>query len=283
MIDSGSLMVLCPFVYLMLRYDTPPLDLQPSEVQSAHWVSLRSLLYPNLRTFERTDISDRAVHQRSLVVKSVLRFLAGQMMFSAVKLQPSESLIYRAAPKSASLGFESRTFKHSLFKTVSSWFNGERSQGTQSPLLLWGLTLGITADFLENLDSAATANLWSWPTFSHWDIQFWVWALTRSFRRRSLQELRASKQPSASRTPSERVGGVDTTTYTTSTVSHAKGPASGIAGAHLLDGYFAQMKRAVLLAFGVRLSAGVLLLVYLLGKIRQRRAKLKEIHSPLKR
>ena len=269
-------MVLCPFVFLMLRYDTPPLDLQPSEVHSAHWVSLRSLVSPAYRTFECTDISDRAVHRRSLVAKSFLRFLAGQMMFSAVNLQPSESLMCNAAPGSRPLSNRSHKTKQNWFQAVSSWLtHGGRTQTTQPPLLLWGLTLGIAADLLEFLDSEATVDLWSWPTFSHWDIRFWVWILTRSFRLRRLQELRAIKRPSAisdgTDNANERVGGVDTTTYATSTVSHDKGLENGIAGAHLLDGYFAQMKRAVRLAFGVRLGVGVLLLAYVLQKVRKRR------------
>lgn len=227
-------MVLCPFIYLMMRYDTPPLDLQPAEVQSAHWVPLHSLCSPVLRTFERANISDRAVRQRGPAMSWLVRLLAGQMLFTAVRLQPSESLFCNVVSRSIP------------------------PVDTQRPLLLWGLTLGITADLVEHFDSDASTGLWSWPTISHWDIRFFVWALTHSFRSQRLRWLKVSKEPET--VANSAIGGVDAATYTTSLPGRGKASKSGVASAHLLDGYFERMKRAVMVAFGVRLTLGMYLL-----------------------
>ena len=256
----------------MMRFDTPPLDLQPTEVHSAHWVSLQSLLFPSLRTFERADISERTVRQKNVILRGLLQFLTGQMMFSAVRLQPSESLVCNATQHLASAKEHVLATQALWSKAVFFWFaRDEVLKNAQHPLLLWGLTLGVIADFLEIFDSDATTGLWSWPTFTHWDIQICVWILTRSFRMQKLQEIRAIKQKSTFKGTTERVAGIENTTYSSVILSHKNGLKAGIAGAHALDGYFSKMKKALMLAFSVRLSAGILVLAVILQRYRQRR------------
>src|SRR5436305_15279350 len=88
----SSLMVLCPYVFVITEPTIPPLALQPTEVAAAHWVPLRALLSPSLRTFEYVDLSSRFAKQGGPVLRAVLRVLLGKMRFSAVQLIPSESL-----------------------------------------------------------------------------------------------------------------------------------------------------------------------------------------------
>src|SRR4051812_21731249 len=98
-------MVLCPYIFILAGMTVPPLVLQPTEVASAHWVPLRALLSPSLRTFEYVDLSSRYARQGSPVLRAVLRVLLGKMRFSAVQLIPSESLFSSATdgfiPKNA--------------------------------------------------------------------------------------------------------------------------------------------------------------------------------------
>ena len=264
-------MVLCPYVFLLLRFDTPPLNLQPTEVQSAHWVSLQSLLSPSLRTFEQADIFERTLRLKSPFLRRPLRLCTGQMMFSAVRLQPSESLICNVNQGIAAAGQKVAASNGLLFKRVLSLLaTGESSANNHEFLLLWGLTLGVVADFLEIFNPDATAKLWSWPTFSHWDAKIWLWVLTRSFRVQRLQETQAIKQRHRLGGAAEDVARIDNTTYSSTTISHKKCLETGIAGAHLLDGYFEKMRTALILALCVRLSTGVLVLGVFLQKWRQR-------------
>src|SRR3954447_24815658 len=85
-------MVLCPFVFLLTNPDTPTLKLQPTEVASTHWVPLRVLLSPSVRTYEYVDVSDRFARQGGILVKSIIRSVLGKMRFSAIRLIPSESV-----------------------------------------------------------------------------------------------------------------------------------------------------------------------------------------------
>ena len=72
----------------------------------------------------------------------------------------------------------------------------------------------------------------------------------------------------------EKVDSIDGTTYSASVLGKGKIQATGIAGSHLLDGYFEQMQRAVSIAIGLRVGAAFLLLGLLVRKWRQRRARL---------
>lgn len=235
-------MVLCPFVYLLIRHDVTPLILQPEEVHSAHWVPIRALLSPTFKAFERCDVSDRFVLRRSRVAKLLIRASAGQMLFSAVHLSPSESLYSDSATMAASRA-----------ESITGWLAAQETRpGHPPPLLLWGLTLGIVADLLEHLDREGTARLWSWPTFSHWDIRAIVWLATYKFRSRRVQEL----------------SGLDNTTLTTSILLQSKVSKASLAGAHLLDGYFQRMRKAVVVAFSVRLGTATFVVLLLVRRYR---------------
>jgi hypothetical protein len=164
------LMVLCPFVFLYTSPTAPSFTLQPTEVASAHWVPIRTLISPVFRTVQTCDVSDRLSRRFSGLLESIvrwgLRVNLGQMEFAAVRLWPSISIF--------------------------SSFSGDFLDGTEAggrswdrPLLLWGLTLGVVTDFLEMLPRGERAAGWKYPTFTSWDVRGVVWLMTRELRKRN--------------------------------------------------------------------------------------------------
>lgn len=257
-------MVLCPFVYLQMRHDIPPLALQPSEVHSAHWTPLRGLLSPSLRTDVRCDILERFSRQRSSTLRLLLRAIAGQLVFGAVKLQPTESLRNSTMP--ASMPQDQQPTSLSGF--MAPLLNVKPTDEGDQPLVLWGLTLGIVADLLEIIDRPATAKLWSWPTFSPWDIRLTIWLLNRRFQSRKIRELTNPVANSDSR-EEVQVGGLDNTTYSTSVIQRGKGSEAGINGMMLLASYTARLRRAVVVALFLRLGFATAVLAFITRKYRR--------------
>ena len=260
------LMVLCPFVYLIMRHDLPPLALQPSEIHSAHWVPLRALLSPSLRRTVRSNVTERFNRHNVPLLSMLIRAIAGQMIFGAVKLKPTESLYCSSLP-----GYipENNT-ADSLSGTISHMFSSAflaDDDPDEQPLLLWGLTLGIIADVLQLIDAKAASKLWAWPTLSPWDIRLSVWLLTYRFRSQKMRELitRGDKLNDV------QTGGMDSTTFTTSHTQRSKTTEAGAAALQLLDGYSEPLRRAVIVALVLRLAVGGSFAAYLLRRHRTSR------------
>lgn len=263
-------MVLCPFVYLALRHDLPPLTLQPSEVHSAHWVAVRGLLAPSLRIAERWDLFKGSMREKGYIAQMLTRATAGHMLFGGINLQPTESLYC-----STDIGFipETRspaTWTESATQIISSAFTGGRTQHVENDrsLVLWGLTMGIMADFLEMLDIHGTSKLWYWPTFSPLDLRAMIWLLTYRFRSQKLRELTATTGRPG---PNDvRVSGFDGTTVTTSSMRRSTGSESGIAGGLLLEGYFDRLFMALYVALLARFGLTFALTAFVVRRYRRR-------------
>lgn len=167
-------MVLCPFIFLHTSPVPPPFHLQPTEVASAHWVPLHTLLSPTFRTVEKCDVSDRLAHQRwglwGRVTRWGLRLALGQMEFSAIRLWPSLSVF-------ASFGVD---FLDGTEAGGRSW---------DRPMLLWGLTLGVVTDLIEMLPHSRPAGGWNYPTFTGPDVKTVVWFMTRELRKRNWEKV----------------------------------------------------------------------------------------------
>ena len=187
-------------------------------------------------------------------------------MFSAVMLLPSESLFCdntqdKILPEPAHLPLTSESLNAS---------SQERKElHSRQNLVLWGLTLGMISDFLQLLDLKGTQRLWSWPTFSHWDIRFYVWLLTRKYRNQKAEEENAVHEPVSPSSGNGRLSGVDSTSTAVSVRPGGKGLGSGLAGAHHLDSYFENMKQAIILAIATRLVGGLALVTWILRKRRR--------------
>lgn len=262
-------MVLCPFVYLILRHDFPPLNLQPSEVHSAHWVALRGLLAPSLRTVVRWDLAKDSVRQKhGYIAQMLTRATAGYMLFGGIKLKPSESLLCTAngfIPETRSPA----TWTESATHMISNAFTGDRTQLVEDDrsLILWGLTMGIMADFLEMIDIHGTTKLWYWPTFSPLDVRIMISLLTYRFRSKKMRELTTTTGRPGPK--DVRVSGFDGTTFMTSVTRQRPGSESGIAGGLLLEGYFDRLFKALYAALFVRFGFGLALTAFVVRRYRR--------------
>lgn len=193
-IHPFRLMVLCPFVFITTRSDSPMLKLQPTEVASTHWIPLRALLSPSLRTVENVDMSQRFARQGGFLTRLAVRSMLGWMQFSAVRLLPAESQQCTSIP-----GFvpEKQSDKVSLVQRFKSWClsNQADSGELNRPLLLWGLTLGILADFLDMLPPHTAVQQWKYPTFTAPDLRLIVSILTYNLRKRNARMVKSGARP----------------------------------------------------------------------------------------
>ena len=270
------MMVLCSYVYLMLRHDLPPLTLQPSEVHSAHWVAIRGLLAPSLRTAEKWDLAKGSVVQQNYVMRMLTRATSGYMLFGGIRLKPSESLFCNSVrgfipdeTKSPS------TWMGSASHMISNAFSGRSTLHDEDDrsLVLWGLTMGIIADFLELLDVHGASKLWYWPTFSPPDIRAIVSLLTYRFRSQKLRELTAKNgKPSDGYDDPNgvRVSGFDALTIAVSNLRRSRGDESGTAGGLLLEGYFERLFKALYVAMLARLGFSLAVIAFVIRRYRQR-------------
>ncbi|KAJ5169059.1 uncharacterized protein N7482_004653 [Penicillium canariense] len=199
---SIPLMVLSPFVFITTRSDCATLKLQPTEVASTHWIPLRALLSPSLRTVEYVDMSQRFARQGGFLTRLAVRSLMGWMQFSAVRLLPSETQQCTSVP-----GFvpDDTNQKTSLMSRFKSWSlsNQADSGDLNRPLLLWGLTLGILADFLDMLPPHTAVELWKYPTFTAPDLRFIVSVLTFHLRKRNARDVKLGARPNETAADSE--------------------------------------------------------------------------------
>lgn len=270
-------MVLCPFVCLVTHHHLPPLRLQPTEVGSTHWVSLRALLSPSLRTYERADVSDRLAGRSGPVTRGILRAILGQMLFAAVRLVPTESLYCSSVPGFIPDSFEEHPKRASVVGRLRCWWRGDHAGpvSTERPLLLWGLTLGIVADFLEMLPPHNALDLWTWPTFSPWDVRLVLWIMSYSFRMRKLRQIGVGQvhapaaveegaeaidapkgKPPEVRPGEVGIGGLGAgQLYSKLKQSHERGRSSAVG--IMLEGYYDLVRRAVFVALVLRVATGL--------------------------
>lgn len=192
----------------MTGKNAPPVQPQPTEVASAHWVSLRALLSPNLRTREYVDTASRMAKQGGPVAQYLLRAIVGKMVFSAIQLAPSESI-----HATSIADFLPSNGENPYYELAAGSLNMTPNTHTlshQQPLLLWGLTLGVLADFLEMLPPYNAVELWRYPTFTPPDLRLFVYLFTRSLRRNNAGDLSAGTWPYSNKASNQTA--VDATT-----------------------------------------------------------------------
>ena len=247
-------MVLCPFVYLLMRHDIKPLSLQPSEVNSAHWIPLRNLFIPSYKTYVRCDVAERLTRRQGYIKQMMLRLLMGRMLFPAILLSPSESLHSLSVfHMLADSDLSSSTVAHAGAKFQAGIFSSTKAK-LQPPLLLWGLTLGIVQDLLTQFTHYDSSKLGVWPTFSHWDIRFMLWVMTYRFRRLRLNQLRPEYDGQtylAKGIGAERVyaSGVHTDQQLRLSIQPLKSISM-----HLIDGYFEKVRKSIIVALVFRVG-----------------------------
>ena len=264
-----SIMVLCPFLFLWTKPDLPPLRLQPTEVASTHWVPLRVLLSPSVRTYEYVDVSDRFARRGGNIIKFLLKTILGRMRFSAVRLLPSESL--HCSSTAEFFSPEEENAKSKLIVSLSSmlyrWYLGDHAGSPKRtrPLLLWGLTLGMLADFLDQLPPHNAVRLWSYPTFTSWDVRLIINILTRSLKRKNQARLQngGMQNQTALDSETEAVATGDNPWFIGGLSNGMKPPSKGTNATRayavgvLLEGYYDMARRGVWIAASLRLFAFV--------------------------
>lgn len=270
-------MVLCPFVFLWMKPDMPPLKLQPTEVASTHWVPLRVLLSPSVRTYEYVDVSDRFARQGGPVVRAVIRSVLGKMRFSAIRLIPSESLYCSSteeffSPPEASTARPAQT---SLGLKLYNWYLGDHAGSAEKarPLLLWGLTLGMLADFLDQLPPHNSTKLWSYPTFTSLDVRFVINLLSHSLKKRNEKRLENHGiQNTAMDSETEAVASGDNPWFIgglsngMEASKKGKNSSKSYAVGILLEGYYDMARRGVWIAASVRLIGSLSLIAFIIRR-----------------
>lgn len=288
-------MVLCPYIYLLTSPSYPAQRLQPTEVASSHWVPIRALLSPSLRTCEYADVSARLAKSELGIKKWFLQAMLSKMMFAAIHLSPSSSthcasipdFIPTTTPPSGPLG---------KFQAMLTGLEGG-PRFERPPLLLWGLTLGVVSDFLEHIPPHNALELWTYPTFTSWDVRFVMWAMSYRFRKQKALEMNISNssvtnpsdpdQPPVQDLPglgSEGVGPLYEDTDRPGEVGiaglgvgrgwgqkgRAKMIARGAAVNSMLEGYYPIVRKAVAIALGGRIGVVALLTFLAWRKVRDR-------------
>ncbi|KAF4553994.1 NUDIX domain-containing protein 3 [Elsinoe fawcettii] len=190
-----ALMVLCPYIFVVTG-ECPRVSMQPTEVASCHWVPLKGLLDARNRTVVEEDVSARFANQETGVKRWLARMVVGKMVFSAVRLWPAESVKCTESPavEAQEPGW-------------GAWMRdvlpGRTKYEVEPPLLLWGLTLGVMADFLDLLPPHNALGLWSYPTFTPLDVRIAIWAMSWHFRKRKEVEVQKIQQ---TRIPAVEIG-----------------------------------------------------------------------------
>ena len=258
------LMVLCPYVFLVTGFALPPLRLQPAEISSVHWVPVRALIDPALRTTERADVADRLARRHGLAMKYVLRAFLGKMLYAGILLLPSESIYGPAQGRSSQLA-RARQQTLGLDTSFSSMFQDKTIERSypERRLVLWGLTHGIIGDLLGLLPRQQPLRWWLWPTLSAPDVRLAVWLYGYHFRQSKYKVL--SQQPIGQyplvRKKARREGhdvrargGTDEACRNSSVklLQEDDFQVSSSATTYLLDGYYGILKRATFTAVFAR-------------------------------
>lgn len=280
-LTSARIMVLCPFVFLYTTAAVPPVRLQPAEVAATHWVPLRTLLSPAVRTheYEYVDVADRFARQGGALLRAAVRSVLGTMRFSAVRLVPSESTMCSSTGE-----FFGAPPAPSLAGRLYAWSLGDHAGSAERgrPLLLWGLTLGVLADFLDQLPPHTAVELWSYPTFTAWDTRLLIHVLTRRLKARNAAALRGTSHSGNqtavdSETEAVAVAAAGDNPWFVGGLSGgmpcAKGGRGGRAYAVgvMLDGYYDVARRGVWIAFLLRVLGSGALVAYIVRRYRRRR------------
>jgi hypothetical protein len=273
-------MVLCPFVWLWTEPEIPSFKLQPTEVASTHWIPLRVLLAPSARAYEYVDVSDRFAHGGGAILKTIIKSILGKMRFSAIRLTPSESLYCSSTAEFFSPPEENSSAKASLGSRFYNWYLGDHagSAGNSRPLLLWGLTLGMLADFLDQLPPYNAVELWSYPTFTSWDTRFIIDILTIPLKRRNQARLRNSvvKNETAIDNETEAVASGDNPWFIgglskgMEASKKGKNATRSYAVGILLEDYYAMARRGVWISATVRAFVTFLFGIYIVRRYRRR-------------
>ena len=189
------------------------------------------------------------------------------MLYPAAHLVPSESLFCSSTPGFLPGEGASPWATRKLFARSESV-----AAGAEKPLHLWGLTFGVVTDFLQLLDTHEQGKLWAWPTFSHWDIQFVLWLSAWKFRRRALAKVQRQRGHSINVMEDGFASKLEPESRALPGGEHVNGSDAllrqGAGG--ILEGYFQEIKLAILVTLGARAGLGFVIALLLVRRFRRR-------------
>lgn len=223
-------------------------------------------------------------------MKMLIRSVLGKMRFSAVRLIPSESLHCSTtaeffSPPESSTAQPQRS--RSLASRLYTWYLGDHAGSSERsrPLLLWGLTLGILADFLDQLPPHNAVKLWSYPTFTSPDTCFIIDVLTWSLKSRNKAKLQSNGMVNQTAMDSETeatavpsgdnpwfIGGLSGGMKCDSgngTGGTGKNKAKEYAVGIMLEGYYDMARRGVWISAVMRMCGTVALALYIVRRFRR--------------
>ncbi|KAF2672306.1 hypothetical protein BT63DRAFT_370174 [Microthyrium microscopicum] len=186
------LLTFCPYIFVLTK-PIPSLRLQPTEVASAHWVPMRSLLNPKFRSYWLQDASSRTSKQDFGMKKLFHRFITGDMMFAAIRLYPSESKFATETEEYSERLQPLEALGSNLTIPLTSARRSLQSvDDTGATLLLWGLTLGVVGDFIDMIPPFDIMQTWIYPSWTALDMRFCLWILSYNYRKTKDIELQQS-------------------------------------------------------------------------------------------
>ncbi|CAO3688855.1 unnamed protein product [Rhizopus microsporus] len=142
--DNKLLMILVPYVYLQIVPESPPFELQTSEVAAVRWVPLSFFL--SSQVLDYTPITEPLSifrHMKRRWLKSLLNVMLGTISFTSIDLPPT-------------------TASDNVFR-------------------LWGLTMGMTKDIIKLVDTKESffyKLTTQSPRFSRVDIGWFTMLIT---------------------------------------------------------------------------------------------------------
>ena len=228
-----TLMTLCPYIFLVSGVSTPPLKLQPTEIDRAFWISVSQLFGSQAGTngYEIVPLGDRLrLHERPLIPRFLHPFIKswviGSMRFNAINLMNP-------------LDMEVADFELGGYDAVPA------PTELQLPYKLWGLTNGIILDFLEIVRPKTEIMKFSYPTMQALDLRLILAILTFNFRRKKQALFKSIPVP----------------------YQEGKMDLAGIA----LDGYFKYLAKGIIIGLALRATVVTLIIYKLFIKFVKRR------------
>ena len=236
------------------------------------------MLDPSARTYERADLVDRFASRWGTAARKMLGWSLGQALYAAIRLRPTESLFSAEPPSISSKDISPNPtslatqlcdiIREDTFSTLAKLGISEAEPDDSRRLLLWGLTHGITCDFLGLLPIAKGLSWWRWPTLSRFDVRLVVWIVSYRFRKMKSEAVRLGLVRDMG---SPLIIGEGLGTKAVSEGDRKKPVPATIysAAGFLLDGYFEQIQRAVYIAFAIRALLGSVGAWYLFSRYYQ--------------
>lgn len=147
------LMILSPYIFVHLSPFAPVPSLQPTEVSAVYWVPLTQLFTPTPRWGQLHMDLARQMPQNSYI-RSMLSALIGKITFRSIQLPNTPTAMTMDDARAFFPDAKHAASGNDGADTYFPSFEQRAYLGQVTPeLQLWGLTLGMTLDFLAHMST----------------------------------------------------------------------------------------------------------------------------------